>query len=81
MANRELPEIDDLITAMAKPLFMYRMSVGVVQNPERYSERLVKGSRTKYNRAVQELNAIVLAYAQGESLEGWFGEEQESEKA
>lgn len=75
MSNIGETPIDDLITAMAKPLFMYRMSVGVVRSPRNYSERLVKGSRTKYNHAVQELDAIVRAYAQGESLEEWLGDQ------
>lgn len=57
--------LDELVQDISAPLFIYRMSKPVEDNPDRrdYTERIRKGAQTKMENARQELHDLVMAYA------------------
>lgn len=63
-------ELDELVKALARPMFLYRMAYGVATD-EFYGDRLVKGARTKLKNSRREIDDIVRAYVAGEPLDEW----------
>lgn len=47
--------VDEFVADLSPALFRYRMAKPIVDNPGLYSPRLVKGARTKFQNARDEI--------------------------
>lgn len=60
-------EVDQLIHDLSAPMFIYRMSKPVVDNPDIYSDRIVKGANTKVTKAREEIVEVVCRFVRERS--------------
>lgn len=56
--------IEEFITQISRPMFIWRTSGAILANKERYSPAMVRSAETRHTKAETEIAALIQRYSE-----------------